>query len=403
MRTRYFELVARDPIISRDSRPFGLNQGRRMRPLPWVLPSVVAGSLRTALVKASPNLQFDNSVLTLLAGISVAGFFPVHENKLYLPAPKNAIAQPGNPGEGIARLHRILPQEIVDGGCDFPVSGLKPVMLTSEQVSDDFKPADVPDWWPLDRYTDWLIGKDISFDTSFLCRPVIEVRDHVKLDPLRGAAMEHYLFTSAALNLTHLPRFGASPLGSWEQRFAKIELSIRVRIDNTELEDKPINTWHPLGGERRIMYWQEANHASLWECSAKLRQVLEASARVCLVLATPAIFSGGWKPGWLNDQLEGQPPGLSDTVKLRLVGVCNERWRAVSGWSLAKIDDTGNLAAHGKRGPKPIRRTVPAGSVYFFEVKEGNASTLANLWLQPISDDPRECRDGFGLALWGVW
>jgi len=81
------------------------------------------------------------------------------------------------------------------------------------------------------------------------------------------------------------------------------------------------------------------------------------------VLATPAIFSGGWKPGWLNSGeqgLEGIVP--STDVKLRLKGVTIERWQPLSGWSLEK----------GLVGPKPVRRMVPAVGVYFFEVVPGS-------------------------------
>ncbi len=48
----YLQLTPHDPLIARDSRPFGVGQGNRMRGLLWPLPSVVAGSCRSALVKA---------------------------------------------------------------------------------------------------------------------------------------------------------------------------------------------------------------------------------------------------------------------------------------------------------------------------------------------------------------
>jgi CRISPR-associated protein Cmr3 len=46
---------------------------------------------------------------------------------------------------------------------------------------------------------------------------------------------------------------------------------------------------------------------------------------------------------------------------------------------------------------------VPAGSVYFFQKLEGDPATLATCWLQSVCDDAQEQRDGFGLALWGIW
>jgi CRISPR-associated protein Cmr3 len=115
-----------------------------------------------------------------------------------------------------------------------------------------------------------------------------------------------------------------------------------------------------------------------------------------MVLATPAIFDHGWRPNWLDAiTLTGKPTSYGPTLKL--VGVSNARWKAVSGWSLAKLKDQ-------PRGPKPIRRMVPAGSVYFFKKVEGDGNILAtNGWLNPVSDSLQDRNDGFGLAVWGTW
>jgi CRISPR-associated protein Cmr3 len=103
-----------------------------------------------------------------------------------------------------------------------------------------------------------------------------------------------------------------------------------------------------------------------------------------MVLATPAIFKQCWKPDLQNGPLKD--------CGLNLIGASLGRWKAVSGWSLAP-----------PRGPKAIRRMVPAGSVYFFEVKQGDAEKLAVRWLESVSDDEQERCDGFGLAIWGTW
>jgi CRISPR-associated protein Cmr3 len=46
---------------------------------------------------------------------------------------------------------------------------------------------------------------------------------------------------------------------------------------------------------------------------------------------------------------------------------------------------------------------VPAGSIYFFEVRQGDGAALADRWLQSVCDDEQDRRDGFGLAVWGTW
>jgi CRISPR-associated protein Cmr3 len=88
------------------------------------------------------------------------------------------------------------------------------------------------------------------------------------------------------------------------------------------------------------------------------------------------------------------PDFWPDDLKLKLISACIDRWKPISGWSLEK----------GSRGPKEIRRLVPAGSVYFFEVLSGKAEDLVkSLWLRSVCDKDQDRRDGFGLAVWGLW
>jgi CRISPR-associated protein Cmr3 len=152
---------------------------------------------------------------------------------------------------------------------------------------------------------------------------------------------------------------------------------------------------HPFGGERRLAHWKaaEGTYAG-WGCPAELRSALAGYTRIRMTLATPAIFGEGWKPAWLGADLIGAPPG--SRTRLRLIGATIKRWQAVSGWSLANLPGQ-------PRGPKPIRRIVPAGGTYFFETVDAGESDLADHWLEPVSDHPQDRRDGFGLAVWGVW
>ena len=405
------QLTARDPIVARDGRPFGAGQGNRMRGLGWPLPSVVAGSLRTALVKANAALDFASDMPQQLMEIAVAGVFPTAkaENgvELYLPAPNDCIWD-----EKTNRVHRAQPIPLEQGeGVDFPdgASRLAPVRLTTKQAEADFKPKLAPAWWPLTKYEKWLKAAPDErsgdwFEQDFLNAAIPETRDHVRLDAGRGAAAEGELFTTVGLNLAHLPRFRNRPTQTkltFDQRFAEIGLSARVTWESPRFAPlEHLNTWHPLGGERRLVHWQRTDANKLWERPVAVRDALAKATHIRMVLATPAIFSEGWKPGWLNGQLEGSPPGAN--VKLKLVGISNARWKAVSGWSLAP-----------PRGPKPIRRMVPAGSVYFFSCTLGDAAELADCcWLQSVSDEEPEPTqrtfasaraDGFGLAVWGTW
>jgi len=340
-----------------------------------------------------------------LMAIEVAGLLPARNGELYLPAPNDCVCD-----ESSGKIFRVWPVPLEDGeGVDFPVNSLAAVRLTGHQAQNDFKAGAVPAWWPLTKYAQWLTTAETELpkdwlDADFFNAAALETRDHVCLDAETGAAAEGQIFSTAALNATHLPRFGVENSRPFQERFAEITLSARVTIPEPGFEHiENFAGWHPLGGERRLVHWQQGEAKDLWECPVAVKPVLKSAPRVRMILATPAIFEHGWRPGWLNaDTLTGRP--FEDGPELKLAGVTNARWKAVSGWAYQKIDNRGQLDPNGKRGPKPVRRMAPAGSVYFFEKIDGDGGALAsNGWLRSVSDSPQDRNDGFGLTIWGTW
>ncbi|MCI5151171.1 MAG: hypothetical protein D3916_17615, partial [Candidatus Electrothrix sp. MAN1_4] len=113
------------------------------------------------------------------------------------------------------------------------------------------------------------------------------------------------------------------------------------------------------------------------------------------------------RPGWIeetSDGLIGSPP-CCPKIKLQLKAFISLRWEAVSGWDLVRNPQNKGKDTAEKKGPgaaRAVRRMVPAGAVYWFEVMAGHEH-LPELWLQPISDDEQDRNDGYGLALPGIW
>ncbi|MCK5799193.1 MAG: hypothetical protein KAI47_18500, partial [Deltaproteobacteria bacterium] len=99
----------------------------------------------------------------------------------------------------------------------------------------------------------------------------------------------------------------------------------------------------------------------------------------------PAIFTQGWHPSWLLESRDG--------VVLHLSAAAVPRPGVVSGWDFAK------------RSPKPTRRLVPSGSVYFVRIEGDDASIgrwIDKLWWQPVSDNSQDRLNGFGLCVLGT-
>jgi CRISPR-associated protein Cmr3 len=423
----FLTVTPHDPIISRDGRPFGA--GQRMGSLDWFYPSVLAGSLRTILGNIAQADFSKQETIDSLKKMRVSGPLSIWNGRIFLPTPKDIIVKEDEK-DGIKRrcVYAIRPTKIQEGeGCDlpFPKGVLCPAM---HPIQDEFKPAEIPAFWSADKMVDWLnspSGKGflappgpqksekIKAIGEYLPNPQKETRTHVKIDPKLGSAEDEMLFRTIGLDL------------SLNGRSQGIRLSVRVDAEEVFLGDKSledlvaeIDGFGAIGGERRLAYWRaekpenQAYSAEMqsktsdnpqigWNFSKKICKSLDeqknGNKRIRLVLATPAIFSQGWLPGWLEfngESIESThneiiPPG----IKLKLVSACFDRWKPISGWNLEK----------GKRGPKPIRRLVPAGSVYFFEI-DGDAATLAkSLWLRSVCDKDQDRRDGFGLALWGIW
>lgn len=436
--TDYLTITPHDPIIVRDGRPFGIGQGIRMKSLNWPYPSVLAGSLRTLVGKLSGDKFVQCGTAEALKRIKIAGPFPLLNKRIFFPAPKDIlIREKGTKREAFS----IRPMKLEPGcGCDLPECGLIPAMLP-KKIDEEFKPANIPAFWSCNTIAKWLCNatgdgfdappdldagkkrsspcqktrrtkKDLQ-EIDFLNLPKEDSRFHVKIDSSLGSSEDGMLFETIGLDLSQKGRIDGMKLA------AKVEAELpnQTSKEAKELIEKygrivsKIYSFGFLGGERKLSHWKASDFAHIgWEIHPELEKALgKETKKIRLVLATPAIFDNGWFPGWLKScdgHLEGKPSGTPDELDmtLKLVSACIDRWKPISGWSLENYaPENGKIRL--KPGPKPIRRLVPAGSVYFFEIKgDGNAAVLAkSLWLKSVCDDDQDRRDGFGLALWGIW
>jgi CRISPR-associated protein Cmr3 len=143
-----------------------------------------------------------------------------------------------------------------------------------------------------------------------------------------------------------------------------------------------------LGGERRFGRLIQIKSEADTDNSPSPPSDL--SNKFKLALITPALFKHGWLPGWLDpDTGQGHLPGTS--LKVRLVAAAVGRPIVFSGFDLAR------------NRPKPLRRAVPAGSVYYFELLAGNPGQLVKSFHYANSVSDENGLAGFGTTLIGKW
>ena len=356
-------LEPHDPLIFRDGRSFGPDSGNRMKAHKWVSAQSLAGALRSFLGYRSGGFAEEN--LKQLKEVSITGPLPYFEERLFFPSPADLVWEEFGQEK---KYHRLLPQNIGDKqGCNLPDAHLFPVMIQNPP-NNDFKPSkDVPAWWSLDTMASWLIGDDVFKDelddkkNRFLKALELEDRVHVKIDGCSGTAEESMLFTTCGACFAHKTESGGlEPVKIAVNYQTESEAFAKILQNCDELS--------VVGGERRLAHWNrvadDAPINRMWECPESVATALNSLKEgdgVRMLLATPAYFSKGWLPNWLDSNLCGFPERDSG-LSLRLVGISCGRCEYMSGWSYEK----------STFGPKESRRVVPAGSVYFFVLDKGN-------------------------------
>jgi CRISPR-associated protein Cmr3 len=373
----------RDPLIVRDGRPFGPTPGARAHSLDFPYPSTITGGVRTQAGQ-DENGFFDVGKIAAVKQVGIRGPLLVEwdeENKpAYLvPAPADALLLQENESRPVYR-HRLHPLEKAGMLSDL-ADELYPVGMTQPTLSKPYKGT--PRYWYWQAFTKWLTQptddkEEINVTELGHGGPGKEWRMHVKIQPETLTGEEGMLFATSGLAFRQRPSADDAALSSVKR------LGLAAKVDNLtglKISAGPA----PLGGEQRVMYWSAGDVA--WPTIPNgLADKIAQSGCCRLILLTPACFMAGWRPERLLQAQQGVTPELAAAV----VG----KAQTVSGWDFEK------------RGPKPARRLVPAGSVYFLRLgadKDAIKNWVEQVWLQNVSDTEEDRLSGFGLAAVGVW
>lgn len=370
----------RDGLAFRDGRPN--SGGSESRSLKFPLPQTVAGAVRTR-AGLDPVGRFDVSMISAVKQLKVHGPLlartTANAGELLAPAPQDALWEESETREGERnprRLHHLQPLEqeaFSCGGSVFP-DGMSPVGLNALVSLRGKPPKDVPAFWAWEQLMAWL-AQPAQVDPMAVHdqgeAPLArEERLSVAIDPETGTYRHGALFGVSSLVF----RTSVSRL----EQVADLALAFRT---DAELEPGP----GFLGGKNKTASFTHQG-APAWPETCPFLENLARQDRLRVMLLTPGIFKDGWKPSWLLEPRHGVTPML----KAARV----DRPETLSGWD------------YEHRQAKATRRAVSAGAVYWLGLEgtaEQRKAWIQELWMQPVSDDEQDRRDGFGLAVMGVW
>jgi CRISPR-associated protein Cmr3 len=370
----------RDPLVFRDGKPFNATPGARAESLPFPYPSTLAGGVRTRAGQDETGWFDPRQVIDRLLQLSIRGPVLVsldEDGKItewYLPTPADSLIVESN---GRAQRHWVHPVKLPDEAAinleqGFPVS-VNPIVKHKPHPK-------APNFWNWATMEAWLAqpaddAAPVELSTLGISGLVQESRIHVSIDVETGTADEGFLIQTSGLEFSTTPQDGNQKALSKFQQYA---LAVE-----TDAELGPGVDF--LGSERRVVHWIHSDE-TLPACPGAIRKAIASQKHCRLLLATPAIFTQGYLPEWICQNTSG--------LKVAIVAAAVPRYRAVSGWDARKGTQ------------KASRRLAPAGSVYFLSL-EGDETAIQQfidgVWMNTISDDEQDRRDGFGLALLGAW
>ncbi len=375
----------RDPVIFRDGRPFNASPGARAKTLAFPLPPTTAGATRTR-AGMDRDGRFDEERIEDLCQRWVRGPLLVELDEAstvgqwLFPAPADALLLKQEPHDAKRALVVPLTVSRMPPGVETNLPGQLALVAPVLPVKEKPYPK-APAFWRWKVYQDWLASPEVHRDALLtewgLAGPTRESRMHVSIASDTQTAQDGALYQTSGLEFVSLaPAEGASPPALAQAKGLALVLE-------TDADMEPGLGF--LGGERRLASWRPSPEG-LPGCPEAVRNAIKKSKHCRLILATPAIFAQGFLP----DATRLSRAGVTVTVQ----AVVNGRYQVVSGWDYYK-----NL-------PKATRRLAPAGSVYFLKLQGSDEAInrfIDAVWLQAISDDEQDCRDGFGLALLGAW
>jgi CRISPR-associated protein Cmr3 len=378
-----------DVLSPRGNQNFGqAGEHASAQLLPW--PSVVAGSVRSSVLAANGHNHGDsikalvNSQDTLARSLALPGTEP---SANAFQVGKFCLAEQGSDDKSTASPLIPVPGDVVvtSDGKTTRINRIKPAALPTGiengstspalPILRQCKPAKAMQGWFLNA-TGWgryVTGDNIPED-CLVESSEVAARRHctgIGMDASARRVIDGQLYTAERIEFKQTTdrRVGY---------VARIHNSADLIDDNVLLR---------LGGDGHGASMHQTHLA--WPDPPI--QAIAKHRRFALVLLSPGLFSNGFGPTELNDN-QWLGKNISATLQASTTG----RSETISGWDLLKNQ------------PKPARRFVPAGAVYWFDNLTGDPEALLaefpqGSWPDPIAASEQRLIEGFNQVQIVAW
>lgn len=365
-----------DVLMFRDGRPFAGENDHFARGIFPPSPSTIYGALRSHILSNcwSEFNKFKNDQDNIPEDVKKEIGTPAELGSLALC--QFTLAQRN--GNNIEQLFS-MPKDMVKekGFEDGKPCILTPFNLSNNRTITDL-PAGLSNMWnstekPMEAVSGFLSSKEMGNYLLGAATSITEADKLFQTEERTGIQKSRKTRSAETGRLYSVEYFRMSESSGFA-----------VEVENTKLlPELGTSGILRLGGDNRSARYA----AESWDeiPIEPIKKKIAETKRFKLMLTTPAIFKKGWLPDWISaDTMQGQINGIN----VKLTSACVGKPIGIGGYDFAK------------NHPKVMKKAVPAGSVYYFELTEGDVNKLfENVWLKSISDE--KAQEGFGITLIG--
>ncbi len=387
MAWRTLRITPLDTLFFREPRPFTAGQQTDARSLFPPTSLTMQGMLRSLILAhhapqaLSRRGALPPDVSTVIGQIGGAvgtlrlrGPWLVHGESWLLPAPLDLVMPAEAPGVAIQEARAFAPthRDRTADTCSLPgrLRALVPPVGWTEFHA-------VGGWLSWPAFRQYLEGEPLQiergvtwFEPSDLW--VEELRPGIGIDEQRNRAKDSLLYFARPVRLQ-----------------AGVSLGVEVGGLGDLSAPWKAPVFASLGGEGKAVVVEAATAPPPWR-----DYPARAAKSMKLVLTQPAWFTAGWHPSWMECEAGTATIGGRSC---EWVGARVERSVRIGGWDLAR------------RGPRPLRPFVPAGSIYYLDGVAADQWPM--IWDASITESPagadglseRFDQIGFGHVLAGQW
>lgn len=350
-----------DTVFFRDGKPFALGEESWADGIFPPPPSVLSGAVRSAAIAAQLGAAPLQSLIQATETIEIQGSWLLFGEKeqlfpapldLYMPDDENS-AQP-------------MSLQTVDFASNFPSALTQIFCSTSEGKTEEAAGK----WLSKADLSKYIAGETAEFKWKKL--------DDIKTEELKtgiGRNDEKHIAEDGQLYRYAMQRAEILEMDDAGEKGQLKKLAILVRCENLPTGFPAFGALQ-LGGERKAAAYAEVK-ASLPPPPVIAGNVFK------IVLLTPGIFAGTGGQGWW-------PEHFFQAHGLRLLAAATGKPLSIGGFDVKE------------KQPKPMRKAVPAGSVYVVEAPASldlTAFLTNTLHGKSLCEDATDRRQGFGIAL----